>query len=191
MNASCDATAPILNRGSFGIFEVGVERHRDQLGTEFEGAYLRHYRDVYRYVLGLTRDLGGAEDLVAATFERAFRAWKRPGGPPDPALPWLLVIARHLATDRWRRGRRSIKAMISPGARPAADAGEARTEFWMWFDAVAVVLTDRQREVLLLRYQRELSDEDIGSIMHMSESAVRSLVSRALAALRSHPELLR
>jgi DNA-directed RNA polymerase specialized sigma24 family protein len=52
------------------------------------------------------------------------------------------------------------------------------------------VLTARQREVLVLRYQRDLTDADIGSVMRLSESGVRSLVARALAILRSHPELL-
>jgi RNA polymerase sigma factor (sigma-70 family) len=74
--------------------------------------------------------------------------------------------------------------------RSSADAGERKTEFWLWFDAIASVLTDRQREALLLRYQRDLTDADIGSIMGISESGVRSLVSRALDVLRSHPELL-
>ena len=73
----------------------------------------------------------------------------------------------------------------------SGDAGEARTEFWLWFDAVARALNGRQREVLLLRYQRDLTDAEIGSILGISESGVRSLVSRAIAVLREHEELLR
>ncbi len=60
----------------------------------------------------------------------------------------------------------------------------------MWFEALAGVLSDRQREVLLLRYQSDLTDADIAMIMGLSQSGVRSLVARALATLRSHPELL-
>lgn len=72
----------------------------------------------------------------------------------------------------------------------AADGPEAETQFWMWFDALATVLNPRQREVLVLRYQRDLSVRDIAEIMGLSESGVRTLTSRALAVLRSHPELL-
>jgi DNA-directed RNA polymerase specialized sigma24 family protein len=44
--------------------------------------------------------------------------------------------------------------------------------------------------VLLLRYRGDLSDEAIGLVMGLTASGVRSLVARALAALRSNPELL-
>jgi RNA polymerase sigma factor (sigma-70 family) len=70
------------------------------------------------------------------------------------------------------------------------DAGEQRTEFWLWFDALAAILTERQREALVLRYQDDLTDAEIGSIMGISESGVRSLVARALTAMRSHPEIV-
>lgn len=72
----------------------------------------------------------------------------------------------------------------------SSDAGETRTQFWIWFDAVSRVLTPRQREALVLRYSRDLDDSEIGLVMGISESGVRSLVSRALAVLRSHEELL-
>jgi RNA polymerase sigma-70 factor (ECF subfamily) len=156
----------------------------------FEALYTLHYRDVYRYLLGLTRSRDEADDIAAETFERAFRAWIGGYGPLERPLPWLLLTARRVATDRWRRARRFAKLLQGPGARQTDLAGIGRTEFWLWFDAVAKVLSDRQREVLLLRYRRDLTDSDIASIMGISESGVRSLVARALAVLRAHPELL-
>jgi RNA polymerase sigma factor (sigma-70 family) len=165
---------------------VSVQPARPSGMRAFEPVYALHYRDVYRYLLGLTRSSDDAEEIASETFERALRAWDR---VPEPALPWLLLTARRIATDRWRRARRL--AQIALGLREArADASERQTEFWLWFEALAGVLTDRQREVLLLRYQRDLTDADIGSIMGISESGVRSLVARALDVLRSHPELL-
>ena len=157
--------------------------------TDLEAIYSRHFRDVYRYVLGLTRSHDEADDVTAETFERALRASRSSAGVPDVPLPWLLLTARRVAIDRWRRLRQF--AGLRPPVRSAeVTAGERRTEFWMWFDAVSAVLSDRQREVLLLRYQRDLTDADISMIMGLSESGVRSLVARALEALRAHPELL-
>jgi len=156
---------------------------------DFEAAYVRHYRDVHRYLLGLTRSIDEADDLAAETFERALRAWAGRTMPEHP-LPWLLLTARHLATDRWRRARRLARLLPwANGSRPPT-ADESRTDFWLWFDAVARVLTDRQREVLVLRYQRDLTDAHIATVMGISESGVRSLVGRAVEALRNHPELL-
>ena len=161
----------------------------------FEQVYRDHFRDVYRYVLFMSHQRDDADDVVAEVFRRAFEAWRDGRGPAGRPLPWLLLVARRLLTDRWRRGR-----LIRWVALTAADAVPVRsgvggaapadaTEFWMWLHALAEALPDRQREALLLRYQRDLTDAEIGEVLGLSESGVRSLVSRAVAALRRHPEL--
>jgi RNA polymerase sigma factor (sigma-70 family) len=169
-----------------GLLVVPLQAPTPVYARAFERVYRTHYRDIYRYLLGLTRSPTDAEDVASETFARAYQAWS---AVPDPALPWLLLTARRIATDRWRRARRLASVALRIGPDRQGDSGE-RGEFWLWFDAVSRVLTDRQREVLLLRYQRDLSDADIARIMAISESGVRSLVARALDVLRSHPELL-
>jgi RNA polymerase sigma factor (sigma-70 family) len=165
---------------------VPVDANRRPL-VDVERVYGDHFHDVHRYLLGLTGSPADADEIAAETFERAIRSWAR---VPTPALPWLLLTARRIATDRWRRARRLARLAPRPRPERAADAGEAETEFWLWFRAISSALTARQREVLVLRYQRDLSDADIGGIMGLSESGVRSLVARALEVLRAHPELL-
>jgi RNA polymerase sigma factor (sigma-70 family) len=166
----------------------------DGATTSFEGIYREHYQDLYRYVLLRTGRPDDADDIVADAFDRAFSAWRSGNGPAGRALPWLIVIARRIIVDRWRRGRliRWLPFGLDAGraeARDPDDAG-ARAEIWMWLDQLARALPTRQREALLLRYHRDLSDEEIGEILGLSASGVRTLVSRALAALRQHPELL-
>jgi RNA polymerase sigma factor (sigma-70 family) len=152
-----------------------------------ERMYADHYRDVFRYVLALTRSVEDAEDITADCFERALRTWRQ---LPQRPIAWLLLTARRMATDRWRRARRLTRILAIRGsAGESADSG-LDAEFREWFDSLARVLNERQREVLILRYQRDLTDADIGQVMGLSESGVRSLVARALEILRSHPELL-
>ncbi len=95
-----------------------------------------------------------------------------------------------MATDRWRRARRLARILATRGSAGGSAESGLDAEFREWFDALAGVLNERQREVLILRYQRDLADADIGHVMGLSESGVRSLVARALEILRSHPELL-
>lgn len=153
----------------------------------FVGLYRDHYRTVFLYLLALTRNHQDAEDVAAETFERALRAWSRTGAPTAGAAPWLLVTARRIAIDRWRRARRALGAR----ARHEERANDALVEAdsWLWLDEVLRVLPSRQREVLALRYQQDLSDADIGLVMGLSESGVRSLAARAIATLRKHPEV--
>jgi RNA polymerase sigma-70 factor (ECF subfamily) len=152
-----------------------------------ERLYADRYRDVFRYVLALTRSVEDAEDITADCFERALRTWRQ---VPERPIAWLLLTARRMATDRWRRARRLARILAlrgNGGTNPESDLDAGFSE---WFDALARVLNERQREVLILRYQRDLADADIGHVMGLSESGVRSLVARALEILRSHPELL-
>lgn len=172
--------------------------------SSFEEAYRTHYRDVFRHMILATRGRDDVEEIVAETFSRAFAAWRIGQGPAGRALPWLLVIARRIATDRWRR-RRLIswvplpESMRHRATRPerrgtwsepqSTDRGEREAEFWMWLDALSRALPVRQRDVIFLRYQRDLTDTEIGEVLGLSASGVRTLASRALHGLRNHPEL--
>src|SRR5262245_61086858 len=155
--------------------------------TSVEAAYRSHYQDVYRFVLALTRSRDETEEVVSETFERAVMNWRQ---VPEPPLPWLLLTARRITTDRWRRTQRWARIQLGLSREPIADPALPRVEFWLWLDEVTRVLSRRQREALFLRYQRDLTDADISMVLGISESGVRSLVSRALEGLRGHEELL-
>src|SRR5215207_8921272 len=107
-----------------------------------ERAYADHYVSVYRYALALTRSHADAEDISSEVFARALRAWDE--APPRP-LPWLLLTARRISTDRVRRATRLVSVLGRMRAQSPADAGERRTEFWARFRAVGEVLAHRQR----------------------------------------------
>ena len=172
--------------------EVGLEA--TEAGDTFETVYRRRYRDVFRYTLLMLRNEAEAEDVTAEAFDRAFSAWRSGHGPAGQPLPWLLLIARRIVIDKQRR-RRLISwlpiAALHPTQEPSAGDETNRADFWLWFDRFASELSARQREVLILRYQRDLDDESIGEILGLSPSGVRSLVARACDALRRNPEIWR
>ena len=187
-----------VERGSPELLErVGNARPQadvDEAGVSFEALYRQRYRDVYRYALLMLRSAEDAEDVAGEAFQRAYAAWRSGHGPAGQALPWLLLITRRLVIDRARR-RRLLSwlplAGLHPAHEPAAAADTGRTEFWLWFERFARDLPARQREALILRYQRDLDDESIGEILGLSASGVRSLVARACETLRRNPEIWR
>jgi RNA polymerase sigma-70 factor (ECF subfamily) len=156
----------------------------------FEELYAAHHRDVLRYAALMLRDPDEAADVAAEAFTRAFAAWSTERGPGGRPLPWLLLITRRVVVDRWRRRRLISWLPILDGARLAAPDRTAESDFWLWLDRLAEALSERQREVIYLRYRRDLTDEEIGQVMSLSASGVRSLLARAIRALRDHPELL-
>ncbi|HEX7430801.1 MAG TPA: sigma-70 family RNA polymerase sigma factor [Candidatus Limnocylindrales bacterium] len=182
-------------RGTDQVLErVGDARPVEVADETFEALYRQRYRDVYRYSLLMLRRAEDAEDVTSEAFHRAYSAWQSGRGPAGQALPWLLLIARRLVIDKMRR-RRLISWLplggLSPAHEPSDQADTDRTEFWLWFDRFARELPDRQREVLILRYYRDLDNEAIAEILGLSTSGVRSLVARACATLRRNPEIWR
>lgn len=157
--------------------------------STFEDVYAAHHRDVLRYASLMMRDPEDGADVTGDAFAQAFDAWRSGRGPAGRALPWLLLITSRLVIDRWRR-RRLIRWVPLVGGRSAvATDGRERSEFWLWLDRLADALPERQREVIFLRYRRDLTDAEVGAVMGLSESGVRSLAARAITALRDHPEL--
>ncbi len=157
----------------------------------FEELFAAHERDVLRYAALMLRDPDEAADVTAECFARAWDAWTDGRGPTGRALPWLLVIARRLIVDGWRRKGRIGWLPLGDRDELVAPDRLVESEFWLWLDRLAETLPARQREVLFLRYRRDLTDAEIGRVMRLSESGVRSLLARAVQALRDHPELLR
>jgi RNA polymerase sigma factor (sigma-70 family) len=86
------------------------------------------------------------------------------------------------------RHRRVVQAYAAV-ARPARDApsAEAGALDLLVHDAVITALRAlpaRQREALVLRYYADLSEADIAEAMGVSRGAVKSHLSRGIAALK-------
>jgi len=74
--------------------------------TTFAQAADRHLDDVYGYLVWFTGDRFVAEDLAAATFERALRLWHRFDPKRGSARTWLCQVARTVALDHFRSEKR-------------------------------------------------------------------------------------
>ena len=74
--------------------------------------YDAHAAPVWRYVVHLTGDRAGADDVVQETL---LRAWRTPRILEDPATArsWLLTVARHLVIDESRSARRRHELVVA------------------------------------------------------------------------------
>ena len=144
----------------------------------------------------LLRDPGHAEDVTQEVLTRAYRRWAqiRAGGHPDAYLRAALVNEVISFSRRAVRRETSVEApvlgvsrsfdRVAPGGRTLtsdpADGHAAREQ------AMELLrrLPDRQRAVLVLRLYEDLPDAQIGELLGITSSSVRSAAHRALASLR-------
>lgn len=69
-------------------------------------------------------------------------------------------------------------------------AAEERAEVSQKVDEILSVLTERQREIIYLRYMQECSYEEIAEIMQISVPACRKLLYRTLLKLKHNNTLV-
>ena len=138
-----------------------------------------------RLAVLMVDDLPTAEDIVQDVFTALYRRH----GPDlrtvtDPHA-YLVAGVTNAARSALRR-RRTARTHVPepPASVPAAEdealLGESDREML----GALRGLTARQRQVLVLRYWSELSEEEIAEAMRVSRGTVKSTAHRALAILR-------
>jgi len=147
-----------------------------------------HYR-LLRYLVYLTGRRDSAEDLVQDTWMRVLDRARQYDGR-SRFEPWLFSVARNLAIDHLRREGRDMVSELD-GLSDAADspfAAAARSEDAGRIAAAMEALPPAYREALLLRFQEELSLDEIAAVAGAPVSTVSSRIQRGLAILRTQLE---
>jgi RNA polymerase sigma-70 factor (ECF subfamily) len=147
----------------------------DDRRARFEALFAAHHAAVRGYVL--RRSAGTAvDDAVADTF---LVAWRRLDELPEPALPWLLGVARRVLADQRRaaRRRRSLAERLRMADR-AAD-WEPPSSIGDELAGALAQLTEPEREALLLVAWDGLSRADAARVAGCSASAFRVRLHRA------------
>ena len=139
----------------------------------------------------LTRNSGEAEELVQDTL-----VWLYPKWHQVTAAQYPVAYVRKAVVNRYLAGRRrmsSTEVHFDPtlerfSDRPAArdETAEVDERMAMWRELGE--LTERQRAAIVLRFFHDLPDDEVAQVLDCRVGTVRSLISRALVALRSTGE---
>ncbi|MEU9884741.1 SigE family RNA polymerase sigma factor [Sphaerisporangium sp. NPDC051011] len=145
----------------------------------------RHER-LCRTAFLLTHDWATAEDLVQTALIKAWTAWRRIEGDPDPYV-YRIIANTHASwwRRRWRGEVPTETMPEGPAQRDIAGAVADRAALW----AATGVLPARQRAVLVLHYFGDLTHQQIADVLGCSLGTVKKQLSRALARLRVDPAL--
>jgi RNA polymerase sigma-70 factor, ECF subfamily len=133
-------------------------------------------RRVYAYVAYRIGDGPDAEDVTSETFERALRyrdSYDRKKGEP---AAWLIGIARRCIAG----AASSPQPVPGPGAEgQAAGDLEEDTVRRITVAAGLAKLSERDRELLALRYGADLTVDQIGELLELRANAVEVALHRA------------
>jgi RNA polymerase sigma-70 factor (ECF subfamily) len=187
-NAAPAAITPTADENEAAL----VERARNN-PEAFGQLYEIYVERVYSYIYHRVGNVQDAEDLTARTFYRALEKLHTYEDRGLPFSAWLFRIAHNLVAN-WHRdhSRRQVfsldklwwRSSDEPRPDQAVEINAERTELW---DAINR-LPEERRNLLLYKLNTTLSNLEIGELMNKSESAIKSLYFRTLAALRKDLE---
>lgn len=146
--------------------------------ARFHAVYQRTARRLRSYLAHSTGDRTLADDLLQDTYLRFLGA---DFASDDPAAEraYLFRIATNLVRDHYRRGRRELPSELPEIA--VADTTESRVQMRADVAAALSEIGLRDRQMLWLAYVEGASHDEIGPLLGLRPSSLKSMLSRARA----------
>lgn len=157
---------------------------------DFDALFDTHYPRLYAYLRSRVNSRETAEDLTAATFERAFSR-RQSFDPNKASFPtWLFTIGRNLVINHFTAASRQSPAY---GLEEAADISAPtlspeqqllREEQRRILAGSLTILSERDQEVIQLKFFGRLTNRQIAKVMELNEKTVSVIIFRALQKLK-------
>jgi RNA polymerase sigma-70 factor (sigma-E family) len=149
--------------------------------VEFEDFVVARSPALLRSAYLLVGDRQLAEDLLQTSLTKAWFAWRRIKGDPEPYVRRILVTT---SVSWWRKRwthERPTATIPEPGPSEGVEWPADGGEVWVALGR----LTRRQRAVVVLRYVEDRSVVETAELMGCSVGTVKSQCHQALAKLRA------
>lgn len=155
----------------------------------FDGLFRRQWPSMVRLAALLVGDVALAEDVAQDAFAALYRMWPKMDNELGATF-YLRTSVINGARSQLRRSaarhKRDDKLIELPVLTDPIVGAIIEAEEHRRVLAALSELARRQREVLVLRYWAELSEDEIAKTLGISRGTVKSSCSRGLAALTRH-----
>ena len=154
---------------------------------DWDAVYAEQLPRVYnffRYRCGPGADV---EELTARTFEKAWRARRRYRRDLAGFGTWLLSIARNVAVDDFRARRAHLPLEAAAGVPASGPSPEDAAAFKADAERLVALLeglSERDRELLALKYGAGMTNREIAAATGLGASNVGTILHRAVQTLR-------
>ena len=151
--------------------------------------YDRFALPIYTYICRYIMNKQDAEDLLVEVFLATFKNEALSSFPAERQLAWLMRVTKNKLIDRHRRLTLLTMVPIElagemedgmPTPEQYAEQQESYERLYRALEQLAPL----QRELIRLRYTKDMGYFEIAGILGKSEGAVRQLYSRTLHQLR-------
>jgi RNA polymerase sigma-70 factor (ECF subfamily) len=152
---------------------------------DFEQLVDTHQSMVFSLAWRMTGDRGLAEEIAQDVFLELDRNMTKLESPQH-ACNWLRRVAMSRTADALRRRRvRGLDLWVEIEENHTASVHEHSSPLGARLERLLATLPEPQRAALLLRYQEDLTPEEIAATLDSPVATVKSHLQRGLKLLRA------
>ncbi len=150
--------------------------------------YQRYFEPLYQFIRLRVQDTHTAEDLTSIVFEKFIRTLRAGKGPQHHLRGWLFKVARNAIADHYHQIPTESLDVVEDWGHPTGEY-EPETQLMHSGDLMAVrealgTLSAEQLDVLLLRFDQQLSLQETADVLGRNINTIKTLQLRALEKLR-------
>jgi RNA polymerase sigma-70 factor, ECF subfamily len=139
---------------------------------------------VYSIAWHFLRDRAVAEELAQDVFLELHRNWSSMQSTQHIVF-WLRKVTSRRSIDSMRRRKTRAETSLEEMAEPTALERLNDSMLSSYLERMVASLPEKQRIVIVLRYQEGMEPEEIAEMLEMNVSTVKSQITRALDLLRA------
>jgi RNA polymerase sigma-70 factor (ECF subfamily) len=142
---------------------------------------------VFSMAYHFLRDRGSAEEVAQDVFLRLYRKFEELGDEKHLTF-WLRKVTSHRCIDYVRKRGSQFTIALEETAEPPAIERHGDPLLSRRLRQLIAALPENPRMVMVLRYQEDLTPEEIAEVLEMPLGTVKSHLQRSLAILREKIE---
>lgn len=137
--------------------------------ARLEALYDAHAAPVWRYVVSLTGDHAGADDIVQETLLRAWRTPRILAQDPSTLRAWMMTVARNVVIDDARSARRRHEQPVAELPDVARDDEVDGLFEAMLVEEALATLSAEHRAVIVSAYYGGRSVAQTAAVLDIPE----------------------
>jgi len=177
--------------------ENAVDKSKSDAVSDLDLAerFQQHYPRIYNYLRYRVNCVEDVEDLISTIFELAFKKREQFDPVKGTFAAWLFRIAHNELVSHYRK--RTSRSAWETGAEipidmvtsaPSPEAQVIQKEGLVQLLQSLEQLSERDQEIISLKFAGRLRNKEIGEIMEMKEKTVSVVLLRAVRRLRHKME---
>lgn len=161
-----------------------VARVKNQDDIAFEELYERTKRAVYAIIYSVVSSHNTTEDIMQDTYIRMLQSIHQYDGRVQ-FITWLGTIAKNLAIDSYRKEHRFTKVDVKSEEYQFpihSDSTEKRLEC----DDYLSVLTEEERQIVLMKIVGQLTHKEISILVHKPQGTIMWMYNQAIKKMQKY-----